>query len=140
MLFEKRFFRIAAWLLIALSQIPVIMAPVNRVFTDGRYLNVNASIVLSWIGRLAVPLLLIADFSIILSSKENYKKLIIRFGALSAAVVLLMIPAYERYILAILSIGSTREAAKAAAAELFRNEGYISVHLFVDLFLSTLVM
>jgi len=132
--------RIIAWVLLALAQFPVITGAISRILNDGSfYVNGAAVEILHALGSLALPLLLIANFAVILGSGANYKKLLIKFGSLSGGVAALALLLYERYLVGIFSVGSSRAQAKAALTDMFAASGFLAFNLFLDLFLCTLV-
>ena len=133
-------FRIVGWLLIALSQIAVILSIGQKMHeaeaADPGFLR----ILLTILGSVAMPLLLIANFAVILSGRTGYKKLLIRFGALSAGVIAAFMLVYERYAIGIASINSTRSDGQLIVDSLLSGSGFIAFNMFLDLFLCTLVM
>ena len=133
-------FRMLGWLCIAVSQVAVLLAVAQSIFPERFAKTENLRLVLSMIGNVAMPLLLIANFAVILSSREGYKKLLTRFGALSAGAVAAFFLLYERYIIGFFAVGSTRAEAHAYIDSHFFTDGFIAFNLFLDLFLCTLVM
>ena len=133
-------FRIIAWLLVALSQIFMLMGLYFRFFPEAGYFDPTVDTIISVLANLALPLFLISNFAVILSSRTNYKKLFLKFGVLSLGVILFYLFVYERYILGFFSANSTREAAKQTVAEIMADSGFTAFNLFIDLLLCTLVM
>lgn len=133
-------FRIAAWVLLALSQIALIISigmtlrPAQAEEYTGLYTCFSVC------GEIATPLLLIANFAVILTARAGYKKLLLRFGGLSLGAVLLFALFYERYAVGFLSVAVGRESAQAMLDALLSGNGYVAFNLFLDLFLCTLVM
>ena len=133
-------FRIAAWLFIAAAQISVMITIASK-FNPGILASFGTlSTILSFLKELATPLLLIANFAVILSAREGYKKLLIRFGALSAGVFLAYLLLFERYAVGLMALSRTREEARAMLTSIIAGNGFISFNIFLDLFLCTLVM
>ena len=134
--------RILGWLFLAASQVAVILRLGMKLNPDFILNGDKLLDVFSNLADFAMPLFLVANFGIILSARQGYKKLIIRFGLLSAAVLGAFFLIYEHYILGLLStfLGS-REAAVEEFEALFQNEkGFFAFNLFLDLLLCTLVM
>lgn len=132
--------RVIAWALLALAQFPIITDALSRILGEGNFsANGTAVEIIRAIGSLALPLLLIANFAVILGTGANYKKLLIKFGSLSGGVAVLALLLYERYLVGILSAGSSRAQAKATLTDMFAESGFLAFNLFLDLFLCTLV-
>ena len=134
-------FRMIGWVLIALAQVMALYMLGESLFPDkipdiGRW-----SFVLSVLSQMASPFLLVANFAVILSGRESYKKLLVRFGALSAGTVAAFILVYERYAIGIFTLLSgSRAQADEMLEEVFSEQGFMAFNLFLDLFLCTLVM
>lgn len=133
-------FRMAAWVFIALSQIPVILSFSQKLPGDVQQETDLIRTILTILGHVATPLLLITNFSEILTSRSGYKKLLIKYGALSAGAILLFLLVYERYVIGLLSAASSRSEAHEMLNEIFASEGFLAFNIFLDLFLCTLVM
>ena len=132
--------RIAAWIFLALAQVSTIIS-IGEQIAPERVANYETlQIITSVLGDIATPLLLIANFAVILTARENFRKLLIKFGALSLAAVALFFLFYERYAVGYLSLGTTRESAHTLLEGLLADKGFLAFNLFLDLFLCTLVM
>ena len=132
--------RIAAWLLVALSQLGFIMVASTWVFTDGRYYSEDFFNVISFLSMLALPLFLIANFSVILREKTSYKKLLIKFGAFAGGVIVFYFYVYERFVLGFFSKAVSRAEADSMIRDIIADRAFVAFNLFLDLFLCTLVM
>ena len=139
-IFNYQHFRIAAWVFIAVAQISVIISLAGHFMPSAVEEYGTLSAILSVFKDLATPMLLIANFAVILSAREGYKKLLIRFGALSAGVILVFILFFERYAVGLMSLSVPRAEARATLTSLIAGNGFISFNIFIDLFLCTLVM
>ena len=100
--------------------------------------------ILSTVSGMSVPLLLFANFALILNASEGYHRQLIRYLLTLSGVAALSIFLYERYIIgsAAVLLGS-REMAESALEILFRisvPSGFAAYNLFVDLFLCALLM
>lgn len=133
-------FRILGWLLIALSQLNVLLNLGNTIAPSRMPSLGILETILPLLGSIATPLLLVANFAVILSSRENFKQLLIRFGTLSAAAIAVFFLFYERYLIGFFAIDSTRSEAKKFVDSAFFEDGFFAFNLFLDLFLCTLVM
>lgn len=133
-------FRIAGWLFIALAQFYALLELGDAVFPEKMPSWPLLRPMLGAVSQIAAPLLLIANFAVILSGRESYKKLLIRFGALTAAAVVAFALIYERYAVGVLAAQSSRAAAYATLDEMFAERGFLAFNLFLDLFLCTLVL
>lgn len=134
-------FRILGWIFLAIGQIAVIISLKNKLSDqEVRSFGEILRTVFSLLGEIATPLFLLANFSQILTASGNFKKLLVKFGALSGAAIVGFTIVYERYAVGILSIGSTRSKAHEVIASFFSGESFVAFNLFLDLFLCTLVM
>ena len=134
--------RIIAWVCLAIAQIAVFMNVAMKVNKDLASTLATPQFILSLFSDLATPLFLIANFAIILSARDGYKKLFIRFGALSGAVLAAFMFLYEHYVVGLAAqfTGERGKAHEVLAAFLHSSKGFIAFNLFLDLFLCTLVM
>ena len=133
-------FRIVGWLFIALSQLTMFISLADALSpeeADGENLW---NLILSIVGNIATPLLLIANIAVILSARSGFKKPLIQFGALSAAAVAVFILIYERYAVGFFAVGSTREEAYQQIGQILSAKGFLAFNIFLDLFLLTLIM
>ncbi len=139
-----RYFRIIAWVSIAITQIGVLAKGAVKIDASHaeRYKSIafNTSIFAS----LIVPMFLIANFSVVLSNVENYKSQILKFAGLAAAVFCGYMLFYERYVVGLVDafIGS-RKKSKELLGELMqgisRDVG-LYFNVFIDLLLFSLLM
>lgn len=92
----------------------------------------------------ALPLFLFANFAVILDRKFTYKTQLLKFGGLSAIVVLLYILVKEHYFVGIATVAlDDHAAAETLANQLLLDlslNGKLSFNLFIDMFLCTLLM
>lgn len=138
-----RHLRIMAWVALAIAQIGVMLTVYKR-FDAGAAATIDSiNTVTGLLGTLATPLFLFANFAIILSGRESFKKSLIRFGALAGAFLLAFIIVYAHYILGILT--ALCGGDRATARELFLSvvqlgHGYLAFNIFLDLLLCTLFL
>ena len=140
-----RHMMILGWLCIFFSQVSLILSMLGKaepsiaesgagLITFGRYA-----------GSLFMPFLLLANFSRILSSKQQFKKLLLTYGGLSVAMGLALPLVYEHYVkgLAATAAQFSPEFEGQLLAFFQENafrDGYLAYNLFIDLFLCTLFM
>ncbi len=136
-------FQMAGWFCITLLVTAAMMKIGNRVGeTKGQM--TNAITVVESIASMALPFLLLANFSEILNNRIGYKKLLIKNALALIGIAGLFYLMYFRYILGMLTLISDNPANVAAVTDLFLDhlvpKGYISFNIFTDLFLCVLVM
>ena len=147
-----RWFRILGWLFLAVT---MVCSVVGGVLSIGQLaekispeeLRVASTVleVLSLLSALPLPLFLIANFSVILQGKGNYKKLMLRFGGLTLGIYVAFIIVFYHYIVMLLmkAQGISFFDARNSAAEIITSmgsEGGLVVNVFVDLFMCVLIM
>ena len=135
-----RHFKILGWLCIALSQVGVLLSLGSRLSAEMAPRLAPHMPIVQILGNLALPLLLFANYAIILNAREGYKQLLIRYAALVAAIALVFMVIYTRYFRGTLAlVGTTpEEILELAQGESF--SGFLAFNIFVDLFLCTLFM
>ncbi len=142
--FSYRHFRIFAWFFIILAQIALLMR-LGLKLDPASAPDFDPFIsVLSPIGALALPFFLIANFATILDGREEYSRQLLRFGLISAAVIIGYELVYHRYFLGGMSvlIRSEEEAEQyiLLLTGKFFPLGFASFNIFIDLFLCSLFM
>ena len=139
-----RAFKILGWLCIVLSQVVVLMRLDVRLDPSMSEVFKAPIDILSAVSKMSVPLLLIANFSLILNASEGYHRQLIRYFLTLSGVAVLSIFLYERYLVGSASvILGSREMGESAIQLLFRMtvpSGFIAYNLFIDLFLCALLM
>ena len=136
-----RHLRIGGWVFMAFMVLSVIMAIGMKVNATYAASAETAQNVFGFLGELALPLFLVANFAVILNAKDGYKKMFITFGALIAVIYVVFLIVVNHYIVGILeAITGDREVSRSFIGELtihLANSGYIAFNVFVDLFLCT---
>ena len=98
--------------------------------------------ILSLIGSLSLPFLLMANFSKILANKEGYKKQLLRTGGASVAILIVTIMMGSRYFIGTVEqIVTPKEEVVPLLESIVRRakpEGFLAFNLFIDLFMCTL--
>ena len=138
-----RHFRVFAWICLAI-------AGLGQLFLMGGKMNATLAANTSGLGNilhdassLVTPLFLIASFSVILTAKNGYKRLIIMYSGLSILFYLLFILIHQYYIVGMLkALGLDYDSANAATnliLAVFLKNGYLAFNIFIDLLLCSLV-
>lgn len=91
-------FKISGWICVVIGQAGFLMSFFSTVFkiTDKAYTNTAA--VFTFIGSFALLFLLIANFALILNSKEKYLQVILKYAALTLSVAVLFYYLYDHII------------------------------------------
>ena len=139
-----RSFKILGWICIALSQVAMLLTLEARLDPSMADALRTPTMVLKLLSNLALPFLLIANFSLILNAGEGYGKQLARFGGIALAVVAGSVALFQRYIVGSVAVFmESRQEAVAFLSDMFHmpsGAGYLSYNLFIDLFLCTLLM
>ncbi|MBQ6550340.1 MAG: hypothetical protein IJL78_02920 [Lachnospiraceae bacterium] len=140
-----RSLKILAWVCLALSQVLVLMNLNIKIDPSCESLYGSWPRILSLLFRLALPFFLVGNFALILDKRESYARQLLRYGLLSAAVLVVCLLVYNRYILGVTALFmGGREAARTAIGKAFSfvsgGRGFLSFNIFIDLFLCTLFM
>ena len=99
-----RTFKILGWLCIALSQVAVLLTLEARLDPSMTDALRTPTMVLNLLSNMALPFLLIANFSLILNAGEGYGKQLARFGGIALAVVAGSVVLFQRYIVGTVAI------------------------------------
>ncbi len=100
--------------------------------------------VCNFVGGMALPMLLLANFCIILDEKKTYPQLLKRYAMLTLVIVLLYLLLFGRYLTGIVNLfaqdsQTTNEIVTAIIREGTRT-GQLAFNIFIDMFLCTLFM
>lgn len=124
-----RHLRIFGWLMMLLMQISIVLALFSSINAKSEATIefsqslLTASDITGYIGQLAVPFFLLANFALIISSQENIKKLVIFHASMAVLIYVCFILLYDRYFMAL---------ATKLLSPLFGIEG---VKIFMDVFI-----
>lgn len=139
-----RHFRIFAWICLALSQVVLLLELDRKIEPEYAAVYDTPLAILGPVSALALPLLLIANFAVILDGREGYVRQTLRYGALAAVTGAGCCVFINRYLLGSLGslIQSTEEAPQFLdmLVQRFRPQGYLAFNIFIDLFLCSLFM
>ena len=139
-----RHFRIFAWICLALTQVVLLMELDLKLKPEFAAVFDTPIAVLGSLSALALPLLLIANFAVILDGREGYVRQTLRYGALAAVTGAGCCLFINRYLLG--SLGVLLQAPEEAPQFLdmlitrFRPQGFFAFNIFIDLFLCSLFM
>ena len=138
-----RHFKILGWVCIIAGQMAVILRLGIRLDPGMADVYNQLSRVFQPVGSLALPLLLFANFAIILNSRDEYGKLLFRYAATVLTIMAIFLLFYERYAKGLLRVLGGENMTPEVFMSAFHDQtwsGYMAFNLFVDLFLCTLFM
>ena len=138
-----RFFQILGWLCIVVSQV-VVMTSVGSRFSAPPDWVTGTKSFLSDLADMALPFLLIANFSLIMNGQKTFRTLLLKnFFAMSGlfAACTLMLGHFITEALKLVSSDPSRVPDVIQTVFSYSAEnGFLCFNIFVDLFLCTLVM
>ncbi|MBQ7600860.1 MAG: hypothetical protein IJU49_01660 [Lachnospiraceae bacterium] len=139
-----RAFKILGWLCIIIAQVVVLMNLDMRLDPYTVEIFDRPATILNSISTLSVPLLLMANFALILNASEGYHRQIIRYFLTFSGVAALSILLYLRYIVGAAEVllgdrAMAKTLLESMIVELLPT-GYWAFNLFVDLFLCAVLM
>ena len=139
-----RHFRVLAWICLALVQVVLLMELDRKLEPEYAAVYDTPIAILGPLSSLALPLLLIANFAVILDGREGYVRQTLRYGAFAAVTGAGCCLFINRYLLGFLGflIQSPEEAPQYLDMLIsrFRPQGFIAFNIFIDLFLCSLFM
>ncbi|MBR3739235.1 MAG: hypothetical protein IKN04_02115 [Clostridia bacterium] len=140
-----RHMMILGWLCVFLSQVSLVLGLAGQFDSGIAEASKEIVAVGSYAGSLFMPFLLLANFSKILSSKQQFKSLLLTYGGLSTAMGLALPLVYEHYVKGVAATAAQLSPEFEGEILLLFQEnvfkdGYLAYNLFIDLFLCTLFM
>ena len=139
-----RHLQILGWLCISFKVLDILISFGIKIDPNQPQWVLTFGKVAGFLGSLALPLFLLANFAIILDKKRTYKQQLIKFGGLSLAIVLFFIIIKEHYVVGIVAatIGNRGDASQLVNEMLYQSSmtGSLIFNLFIDLFMCTLFM
>jgi hypothetical protein len=140
-----RHMMILGWLCLILAQASFILSTAARFEPEMMKPFAGLISIGTFVGQLFMPFLLLANFSKILSSKQQFKSLLLRFGGLTVLMGLALPLVYEHYVKGIAGAAAQFEPNLGDKFLTLFNErvfsdGYFAYNIFIDLFLCTLFM
>lgn len=98
----------------------------------------------NYVGSIALPMLLLANFCIILDEKKTYAQLLKKYALLTLMIVVLYLLLYGRYLTGIVNLFARNAAETNAIVTAIIQEGTrtgeLAFNIFIDMFLCTLFM
>jgi len=146
-----RYLRLIGWMAMAMTLIAMVMnaaVGMQAIFPEQaeKFAKLaTASGILSMFSSLPLPLFLIANFTVILQSKNNYKKLLLTYLKIILIIYVGFIVVYYHYIVVVLmrvggmSFLEARETSIAIFTILGKQSGLV-VNVFIDLFSCCLIL
>lgn len=137
-----REFKILGWFCIVLAQAATLITLAGKVNSDFALKMGTRYSILNSISSLSLPLLLFANFAIILSNHKGYRKQLITNGSILISLFLLFVLFFHHFVIGTYA-GLIRDtnAAKDSLADAIRGatagKGFFAFNIFVDLFLCT---
>ena len=137
-------FQVLGWLCITITVILSLMKIGIRLNPNDTRKLAAISEVIEYLADLSLPFLLIANFSKILNNSEGYKKQLIRNGGAAAAIAIVFLILFNRYIIGTvgLLLENPADARPLVMGSFYQanHKGFFAFNIFVDLLLCTLVM
>ncbi len=137
-------FQILGWSCIVITVIMTLIKIGIRVNPEDMKRLETLNDVISYLAELSLPFLLMANFARILNNSEGYKKQLIRNGGAMAAIFIVFMIFFNRYVVGTvgLLLKDPKEAYPLVMTSFYgvSPRGFFAFNIFVDLFLCTLVM
>ena len=137
-------FQILGWLCIVFTAVMTLMKIGVRLNPNDTQKLASVSMVIEYIADLSLPFLLIANFARILNNSEGYRKQLLRNGGATAAIAVVFLIFFNRYIIGTVGLLLENPAdARSLVMDSFyqvNKKGFFAFNIFVDLLLCTLVM
>ena len=147
-----RHFKLIGWIAMAIMFVSLMIGTAVNIrgtlggFSESQIEGLTkASEILSYFSALPLPMFLIANFAIILQSKNNYKKLLLKYLKLFLAIYIGAIILYYHYVVILImkleecSFIDARSKSIELYTELGKQHGLV-VNVFVDLLCCALIM
>ncbi len=136
-------FKIFGWICVVIGQAGFLMSAFKAFLKIGDEAYENTANVFSFIGSFALLFLLIANFALILNSREKYFQIIFKYAGLTLGVAALFYYVYDHILIGAFA----KYAPEIPLAEFiikaspkYEESGFFVFNLFIDLFLCTLFM
>ena len=141
---SAREFKIFGWLCIVLGQAIVMMKLGGKVNAELGQRFAGSYTLLNAIANMALPFLLMYNFSVMLDNRKSYKEQLISNGALMLSFFLLFFLFFYHFLLgSFAALGDGTMKYMEAAMRMYRSvskNGFFCFNIFVDLFLCSLFM
>ena len=127
-----RYLRLIAWVVLALGQLVVFNNVTKGPFFQWDFLGRGGETFISIISSLSAPLFIVASFGVAVSKQKTYKYQLMFYGAVFAAMGIILNVFYYRYLMGIFG-------GKEGADALARSMNFIyRANVFTDLFMFVL--
>lgn len=131
--------RILAWFFFGLSVFSVVLTAITKTGSNPPYISPTLIQILESLRDLMPPLLLLANFSLILAARDSYKKFLILYGAITLLIIAIFFIYGERLLVIISNLlGDTPEERREFRDSFASALLYGGFNIFLDLFLCTL--
>ena len=144
-----RHIRIFGWLMMALLTLSIVFSSLGGLYELDETLVSPINFVLAgditgYFGQLAIPFFLLANFALILSSRENVKKLVIFHASMALLIIALYLLCYDRYIVGLANyvfslFGIENGKVLIDMFMLSHFTRYLSLNVFIDLLMCSLL-
>ena len=139
-----RHLKMIGWLLIAMSQVAVLLSLGGGLSPDFKAQTMTISRVFSSLSSLSLPFLLLANFAVILDARDGYKRQLMINGIAAGLIALIYLFIFNRYVVGSVAVFTE---GRQAAEEVINNgisigsaAGSFVFNVFLDLFLCTVFM
>ncbi len=144
-----RHMRIFAWIMMILMMLSFVFSWIGNIYAKNDTLTAPANFTLAgditgYFGQLAIPFFLLANFAVIISSRENIKKLVLFHGSMALLIIGLYILCYDRYVVGLgnmifsfFGIPNGKILTDFFMRMYFTK--YLSINVFIDLLMCSLM-
>ena len=137
-------FQILGWSCIVITVVMTLMKIAMKLNPEDAQRFATIREIISYFAELSLPFLLMANFARILNNTEGFKKQLLRNGGAMAAIFLVFMIFFNRYIVGTvgLLLKDPQDAYPLVMTSLYSvsPSGFFAFNIFVDLLLCTLVM
>lgn len=144
-----RHMRIFGWIMMILMMLSFIFSWIGNIYAKNDSLTTTVNYTLAgditgYFGQLAIPFFLIANFAVIISSRDNIKKLVLFHGLMALLIIALYLLCYDRYVVglgnkifAFFGIPNGKALTDFFMRIYFTK--YLSINVFIDLLMCSLM-
>lgn len=145
-----RHFKMLGWLALAIGMasgglglIVTVALIIEKITPETATRLTNVSDIMSMFSALPLPLFMISNFAIILQQKNQYKKLLITYGAIVVGIYVVFLIVYYHYIVGIIGkldgvdFITARQKSINALAD---SQASLVINVFIDLLCCALIM
>ena len=137
-------FQVLGWICITVMVVMTLLKVAVKVNPNDAQRFVSIAEIISYIADMSLPFLLMANFARILNNTEGYKKQLLRNGGATAAIALVFLIFFNRYIVGTIGL-LLQDSADADVLVMtsfygVNKHGFLAFNIFTDLLLCTLFM